>query len=168
MSPPERTPRASGGARGLETRLERAAEEVVETFDDAVDSVLPRRLRARAWARKRPVTNALWRAGVLLVGSALLVAGLAMLVFPGPGWAAIILGLVVLASEYAWAHRLLEPVRRWATRAKDAALDPRVRRRNLILLTAACAVAAVLAGWYALRWGVTLDGVDAARRWIFD
>jgi hypothetical protein len=35
-----------------------------------------------------------------------------MLVLPGPGVAAILLGLVVLASEYAWAQRLRDPL--WA------------------------------------------------------
>jgi uncharacterized protein (TIGR02611 family) len=45
------------------------------------------------------------------------IAGLAMLVLPGPGWAAIFLGLVILSTEFAWAHRLAEPLRRafnWA------------------------------------------------------
>ncbi len=163
MSRHTRPPRDAGGPHLDESRLEQVAEEVVEAFDETVEAVLPRRLRARAWAKRRPITNALWRAGVLVLGLVLVVAGLAMLVFPGPGWAAIILGLVVLASEYAWAHRLLEPVKRWAMRAKDAALDPRVRRRNLILLAGALVLAAAGAVWYVAVWGVTLDGVEALR-----
>jgi len=49
---------------------------------------------------------------VLVLGLTLLAAGAVMLVLPGPGWAAIILGLVVLASEYVWAERLLDPLKR--------------------------------------------------------
>ena len=47
------------------------------------------------------------RGGVFLVGMALLVAGAAMLVLPGPGIAVILLGLVVLSAEFRWARRLL-------------------------------------------------------------
>jgi uncharacterized protein (TIGR02611 family) len=47
------------------------------------------------------------RGGVFVVGMALLVAGAAMLVLPGPGIAAILLGLVVLSAEFRWAQRVL-------------------------------------------------------------
>jgi uncharacterized protein (TIGR02611 family) len=43
---------------------------------------------------------------VLLAGVVLVVAGVAMLVLPGPGWAAIFLGLVVLGSEFDSAARV--------------------------------------------------------------
>ena len=41
-------------------------------------------------------------------GTALLVAGIAMLVLPGPGWLTIFGGLAILAGEFLWARRLLE------------------------------------------------------------
>jgi uncharacterized protein (TIGR02611 family) len=40
-------------------------------------------------------------------GFVLLIAGVAMLVLPGPGWVTIALGLAILAKEYAWARWLL-------------------------------------------------------------
>ena len=46
---------------------------------------------------------------VFIVGSAIIVAGIAMLVLPGPGWAAIFLGFAVMATEFAAA----EKVRDW-------------------------------------------------------
>jgi uncharacterized protein (TIGR02611 family) len=61
------------------------------------------------------------RGGVFLVGVALLVAGAAMLVLPGPGIAVILLGLVVLAREFDWARRALDWARRHAVRLKDQA-----------------------------------------------
>lgn len=140
--------------------MEREAEAFVEAVEGVVEAALPPHLRLRAWARQRRSTHVLWRAAVLVLGLALVVAGAAMLVLPGPGWAAIILGLVVLASEYAWAHRLLEPVRRWARRAARAALDPRRRRRNLLLLAVAGVVVAAAAWWYVATYGLTLDGVS--------
>jgi len=45
------------------------------------------------------------RIGVLIGGSVLLVAGLAMLVLPGPGVAAIIAGLALLGTQFEWARR---------------------------------------------------------------
>jgi uncharacterized protein (TIGR02611 family) len=71
---------------------------------------LPRRLRD--WARRRRTTHLALKLGVLVVGAALLAAGVVMLVLPGPGVAAILLGIVVLASEYAWVQRLRDPL--WA------------------------------------------------------
>lgn len=141
--------------------VEHLAEEFVEAVDAAVDRVLPPHLRLRAWARRRRTTHVVWRAAVLLLGMGLVAAGLAMLVLPGPGWGAIILGLVVLASEFAWAHRLLEPVRRWARAAAAKALDPAVRRRNITLLVVAVVLVGSLAGWYLAVYGATLDGVTA-------
>lgn len=149
-----------------ETRLERleqeaedAAERLVDEFETTVDRVLPPHLRARAWARRRRSTHILWQAGVLVLGFGLVAAGIAMLVLPGPGWAAIIVGLVVLASEYAWARRLLDPVRRWAKRAADAALDPRVRRRNIIIGSAIAVVLIAAIAWYVVAFGLTLAPV---------
>ena len=152
--------------RGPDDRLERlqaeaedAAETLVEGFEGTVDAALPPHARARAWARRRRVTHILWQAGVLVIGFGLVLAGIAMLVLPGPGWAAIILGLVVLASEYIWARRLLDPVRRWAKRAAEAALDPRVRRRNIAFAAVALAVIVGAGIWYVATFGVTLAPV---------
>lgn len=144
---------------GLEERAEEFAEDLVEGFEGAVDRVLPPHLRARAWARRRRSTHVMWQAGVLLLGFGLIAAGIAMLVLPGPGWATIILGLIVLASEYAWASRLLEPVKRWAKRAADAALDPRVRRRNIAIAGVLVVAGAVVAWWYVATFGLSLEPV---------
>jgi putative transmembrane protein PGPGW len=60
------------------------------------------------------------RVAVSIVGFALLAAGLAGLIFPIlPGWLLIIVGLAVLASEYAWARRLLNTAKDRAKRARD-------------------------------------------------
>ncbi|MFZ9308582.1 MAG: TIGR02611 family protein [Candidatus Nanopelagicales bacterium] len=101
----------------VEEKIEDVAEIIVESFESAVEASLPPHLRLQAWARRRPVTHVVWRALVLLLGTSVFIAGVAMLVLPGPGWAAIFLGLVILSTEFAWAHRLAEPLRRafnWA------------------------------------------------------
>lgn len=94
---------------------------------------LPRpHARLQGWARRRRSTHLALKGVVLLVGLALAGAGLAMLVLPGPGWAALILGLVVLATEFAWAERALDPVRRWAQRGFAVIRRTRVGRAALV------------------------------------
>jgi hypothetical protein len=44
---------------------------------------------------------------VLIVGIALMLAGAAMLVLPGPGLVVLFGGLALLATEFTWAERLL-------------------------------------------------------------
>jgi uncharacterized protein (TIGR02611 family) len=64
------------------------------------------------------------RVAVLVVGLFLLVAGLVMLVLPGPGVLVTMAGLAVLATEFDWARRLLARMRQHARRLSD-----QVRRR---------------------------------------
>ena len=54
---------------------------------------------------------------VLILGVALVLAGIVFLVLPGPGIPLIILGLVVLATEFAWAQVVLERVKHHGTSA---------------------------------------------------
>jgi uncharacterized protein (TIGR02611 family) len=60
--------------------------------------------RARAFYRSLP--QPLRRVSVLLLGMAILAAGLAMLVLPGPGLLVMGLAIAVLALEFDWARRL--------------------------------------------------------------
>jgi uncharacterized protein (TIGR02611 family) len=110
----------------------------------------------RRLARNRPM-EALYRTVVLIIGLAIVGAGLVMLVFPGPGWAAIFLGLVVLATEFRWAERLLEPVDRFIRWLARRAMDPKARTQNLILLALFLIACGLALWWYLARYGVTLE-----------
>lgn len=61
------------------------------------------------------------RIAVLVIGLALVLGGIALLVLPGPGLLVIIAGLAVLATEFAWAERLLDQAKDQAAKAKDKA-----------------------------------------------
>jgi uncharacterized protein (TIGR02611 family) len=69
------------------------------------------------------------RVAVTVLGLVVVLAGILMLVLPGPGMVTIIAGLAILATEYVWAERLLAVAKVRAARAKDAAMD-RVRGRS--------------------------------------
>jgi uncharacterized protein (TIGR02611 family) len=60
----------------------------------------------------------------VLFGLTLLLAGLIMLVTPGPGWLTIALGLAVLAAEFVWARRLLNRLKAQGIRLRDTILPP--------------------------------------------
>ena len=79
---------------------------------------------ARDWARRRRTTHLVLQGVVAVVGFGLIAGGVVMLVLPGPGWAAILLGLVVLASEFELAARWRDSL---AERLRDVVA--RVRRR---------------------------------------
>ncbi|WP_046469276.1 PGPGW domain-containing protein [Allosalinactinospora lopnorensis] len=82
--------------------------------------------------RSHPVLHWTWRTAVGLTGGLILLAGLVMCVTPGPGLAGIILGLAILATEFAWAHGLLRRARRWAHGTKERALDAGRRARKRV------------------------------------
>jgi uncharacterized protein (TIGR02611 family) len=61
------------------------------------------------------------RVAVTVVGAALVLAGLAMLVLPGPGIIVVVIGFAVLGTEYAWAAAMLDRTKRTAERAGQMA-----------------------------------------------
>lgn len=48
---------------------------------------------------------------VAVVGFTVLLAGIAMIVLPGPAFIVIPLGLAILATEFVWARKLLKKVK---------------------------------------------------------
>jgi len=70
---------------------------------------------ARPW--RSPLAR---RIAVALVGGTITIAGMAMIVLPGPAMLVIPLGLSILATEFVWARRYLQRCRvavgRWKAR----------------------------------------------------
>jgi uncharacterized protein (TIGR02611 family) len=55
----------------------------------------------------------------IVCGFALLAAGIAMLLLPGPGLVTIALGLAILSAEFLWARRWLGHLKRHAGTARN-------------------------------------------------
>jgi uncharacterized membrane protein YbaN (DUF454 family) len=53
---------------------------------------------------------------VAVVGFTVLLIGAAMIVLPGPALVVVPAGLVILATEFVWARRLLKKARAWITK----------------------------------------------------
>jgi hypothetical protein len=54
------------------------------------------------------------RIAVSVVGGVFVLAGLAMLVLPGPGVFVLVIGFAILGTEYTWAAAMLERTKRAA------------------------------------------------------
>ncbi|HEY9508832.1 MAG TPA: PGPGW domain-containing protein [Verrucomicrobiae bacterium] len=54
-----------------------------------------------------------------IAGGLVLLAGIALLVLPGPAFIVIPLGLAILATEFAWARHYLQTARGWYEKAKN-------------------------------------------------
>lgn len=107
----------------------------------------------RRGLRVNPLFDLAWRIGVLTVGGLVVAAGIALLALPGPGWATIFIGLMILASEFAWARRSLDWTKERARIAHEKATAPEVRRRNQIISAASLAVAVLAIVWYLGTYG---------------
>jgi uncharacterized protein (TIGR02611 family) len=110
--------------------------------EDAPKPTLVERMRAqREIHLNRPLYLRVLIAGA---GFTLLVAGLAMLVLPGPALAVIPIALAILSLEFAWAGRALETALEKAEQAKRSAKKASRFRRMMVAGAAALAVVAAI------------------------
>ncbi|MYS92812.1 MULTISPECIES: TIGR02611 family protein [Streptomyces] len=129
-----------------------------ETGTDEVRSEQERALGSRApeFVKARRLLHVSWQVGIFIIGLAVVVAGIIMLPLPGPGWVVIFGGMAIWATEFVWAQLVLRWTKRKVTEAAQRALDPKVRRRNIILTTIGLVIVAVLVGIYLWKFGVVM------------
>ena len=96
----------------------------------------------------------LYRLVFVIAGVLVTLAGLAMLLLPGPAFVVIPIGLAMLAMEFAWAEAALEKALMQAEKAQAAAKEADTKQKVLTvvagLLLAAAAVGAVF------YWDITV------------
>jgi uncharacterized protein (TIGR02611 family) len=109
--------------------------------------------RAPEFIKRRRVLHLSWQVGVFVVGLAVVAAGVVMLPLPGPGWLVIFAGMAIWATEFVWAQLVLRWTKRKVTEATQAALDPRVRRRNIVLTSVGLVLIAAFVSVYVRRFG---------------
>ena len=120
------------------------------------------------WRRKirsNSHSHLIYRIVVGVVGLVIVVIGLILVPFPGPGWLVVFLGLAIWASEFEWAHKLLRiakhTLKEWTERLK-----PRPWwMKGLALLVIAAAVAAVFWLMFLIS-GVPGFFPDSVEEWI--
>jgi uncharacterized protein (TIGR02611 family) len=60
----------------------------------------------RAWIHARPHVHRFYKVAVGIVGALVIIIGLILVPLPGPGWLVVFIGLTILASEFAFFHRI--------------------------------------------------------------
>lgn len=83
------------------------------------------------------------RALYVMVGFTVLLAGLAMLVLPGPAFLVIPIGLAILALEFTWAETMLERAIEQGEKAKQRATETTTTQRVLTGVAVGLGAAAV-------------------------
>ncbi|MDG9712450.1 TIGR02611 family protein [Streptomyces sp. DH10] len=129
-----------------------------ETGTDEERSEQERGLGSRApeFIKARRLLHVSWQVGVFIIGLAVVVAGIIMLPLPGPGWVVIFGGMAIWATEFVWAQLVLRWTKRKVTEAAQRALDPKVRRRNIILTSIGLVIVGVLVGIYVWKFGMVM------------
>lgn len=124
----------------------------------ASDRLHQRYMGHRDSVRKNRTLDTAWRTVIFVVGFTVVGIGIFFLLFPGPGWAVIIFGLIILASEYAWAQRILHPVKAYASRLTQFVMSQefRAKRMNVILVSTIITITLAYAYW--AKWGATMQG----------
>ncbi|RZU49205.1 uncharacterized protein (TIGR02611 family) [Krasilnikovia cinnamomea] len=114
--------------------------------------------------RANPSGRVALKVGIGVVGGLVVALGVVLIPFPGPGWAIVILGLAILALEFAWAQHVLEFTKRhvqswthWATRQS-------LPVRLLIGALGMVFVAAIL--WVSVKLSFGVDLAALAWGWL--
>ena len=100
---------------------------------------------------------------VTFIGSLVLVLGIVMIPYPGPGWLTVFAGLGILSTEYTWAKRLL----RYAKDKYDAWTEW-VKGQNKYLKAAlwlATALVVVITLWLLNAYGIINDVLNLGLDW---
>lgn len=115
----------------------------------------------RARFKRNRVADLTYRSVVTVLGTIVLVGGLVMIPYPGPGWLVVFAGLAILATEYTWAERVLG-----FAKGKYDAWEAWLKRQNafvrwgvlaltgLIVLVTLWLLGAfgLVGGWVGIEW----------------
>ena len=69
------------------------------------------------WIKRTKVGRIVWRVIIGVLGGGITVAGGIALIGPGPGVLIVLAGLGILATEFAWAGRVMMHTKRIAAKA---------------------------------------------------
>ncbi|GAA4618688.1 TIGR02611 family protein [Saccharopolyspora hordei] len=115
----------------------------------------------RERVRARPGYNLAYRIGIGVIGGLVLIAGILMIPYPGPGWLVVFAGLGILATEFHWAGRVNAFAKRhyrrwlrWLARQHPATKLAVMGGTCLIVLVTLWMLGlfGTVGSWFGLRW----------------
>jgi uncharacterized protein (TIGR02611 family) len=101
-------------------------------------------MRIRTWFKKTVIGRLVWRVIIGIIGGAVTVAGAIALVGPGPGILIVLAGLGILATEFAWAARVMVHTRTYAQKAADKAGIPKWAQFAMIAIGAVISIVVII------------------------
>ncbi len=144
--------RLAAAEDALEERLDRV-EDRFERAEDAVEErVRPLIAGLRERRARHKQRNIVVRVVYLIAAFTVLLAGLLMLLLPGPALVVIPIGLTLLALEFASAERLLDRALDQADAAKNKAQETTKTQRILAATAIALAIGAAVVA--AILWDI--------------
>ncbi len=99
-----------------------------------------------------------------IVGGVVLIAGVIMIPYPGPGWLVVFFALGILSTEFAWAQRVLDYARK-----KYDAWTEWVKRQNVFvksLIWLMTALVVVVTIWLLNGYGLINQWLHLGWDWV--
>jgi uncharacterized protein (TIGR02611 family) len=101
---------------------------------------------------------------IAVAGGLVVILGIVMIPYPGPGWLVVFLGLAILATEFVWAKRLLNHAR-----AKYDVWQAWFKHQTLLvkaLIGLMTFIIAVLILWVINGYGILVDFFHLPFPWL--
>lgn len=99
-----------------------------------------------------------------IVGGTVLVVGVIMIPYPGPGWLVVFMGLAILAQEFTWAERSLQ-----YGRQKYDAWNQWIARQNIVIRSItflATAIVVIATVWLVNGYGLMNQWFNLGLPWL--
>jgi uncharacterized protein (TIGR02611 family) len=105
------------------------------------------------------------KAFIAIIGGCIVVIGIVAIPYPGPGWLIVFAGLAILATEFVWAQRALDYLRKWYEGWLAWLKRQHVAVRLLVL--ACTAVVVVVTLWLLNGYGLVNDWLHLRWNWLY-
>ncbi len=101
---------------------------------------------------------------IAIAGAVVVISGLILVPYPGPGWLVVFGGLAILATEFDWARRVLDKARgfyhAWEIWLK------RQKRIVQVLVWAATCLVVLTTIWLLNGYGLVNDWLNLGWDWL--
>jgi len=104
------------------------------------------------------------RVAIGIVGGLVLIVGIIAIPYPGPGWLIVFAGLAILATEFAWAQRVLDFAKGYYNNWTDWLKHQPLTVRLIVLGLTALVVIITL--WLLNMFGLMNDWFNLPFKWM--
>jgi uncharacterized protein (TIGR02611 family) len=114
--------------------------------------------------RANPTGRLALKVGIGVFGGLVVAVGIVLIPFPGPGWAIVIVGLAILALEFAWAKNLLEFTKRHVHSWTQWIARQSLPVRAVVGVVGLAFVSAIV--WLSVKLSFGVDLIDVVLGWF--